>query len=147
MRRARSVLLVAVIAFAAALAGMFAGRGLMGVHHVQPVSELHRLLYDELDLNPGQMTRLKALEAQFMARKAVLDDEMKADNAELAKAIAAEHGYGPRVEAAVDRSHHAMGELQKETLEHVFAMRAVLTPQEAARYDAAVARALTAPPK
>ena len=38
-----------------------------------------------------------------------------------------------------------MGELQKATLSHVFAMRAVLRPDQAARFDAAVAEALTRP--
>src|SRR3546814_2746530 len=56
------------------------------------------------------------------------------------RAIQAEHGYGPAVGAAIDRSHQAMGELQKETLEHVFAMRAVLKPEQAAKFDATVVR-------
>ena len=37
-----------------------------------------------------------------------------------------------------------MGQLQKETLEHVFAMRAVLRPDQAVQFDAAVVKALTA---
>jgi len=55
----------------------------------------------------------------------------------------AEHGYGPEVSAAVDHTHQVMGELQKETLEHLFAMRAVLTPDQAARFDRTVTKALT----
>jgi hypothetical protein len=39
----------------------------------------------------------------------------------------------------------AMGELQKATLRHVFAMRAVLRPDQAARFDAAISKALTRP--
>lgn len=35
---------------------------------------------------------------------------------------------GPRVAAAVDRSHAAMGELQKATLAHIFDMRQLLRP-------------------
>src|SRR3546814_12728085 len=38
----------------------------------------------------------------------------------------------------------SMGELQNETLEHIFAMRAVLKPDQAAKFDAAVTKALTA---
>ncbi len=37
-----------------------------------------------------------------------------------------------------------MGQLQKETLEHIFAMRGVLRPDQAARFDQAVVKALTA---
>jgi hypothetical protein len=54
-----------------------------------------------------------------------------------------ERQYGPRVAEAVDRSHMAMGDLQKVTLSHVFAMRAVLRPDQAAHFDAAVSKALT----
>jgi uncharacterized protein (DUF1786 family) len=68
---------------------------------------------------------------------------MRRDNALLAAAIRAEHGYGPQVSAAVDRSHHAMGELQKETLRHVFAMRNTLRPDQAKRFEEAIASALT----
>jgi hypothetical protein len=38
----------------------------------------------------------------------------------------------------------AMGQLQKETLEHIFAMRALLRPDQVAKFDAAVVKALTA---
>lgn len=36
-----------------------------------------------------------------------------------------------------------MGELQKETLEHLFAMRAVLNPDQAKLFDSTVVKALT----
>jgi hypothetical protein len=68
---------------------------------------------------------------------------LRADNARLADAIEAEHDNGPRVIAAVDQSHQAMGELQKETLGHIFAMRQVLRPNQAKTFDQAVVRALT----
>ena len=69
---------------------------------------------------------------------------MRSDNARLAEAITAEHGYGPGVQAAVDRSHEVMGELQKETLQHMFAMRQILRPDQARTFDRAVVKALTA---
>ena len=51
-------------------------------------------------------------------------------------------GKGRRILVVCGRS--MMGQLQKETLEHIFAMRAVLRPDQAARFDAAVVKALTA---
>jgi hypothetical protein len=133
-----------VVAFLAALAGVLAGRALV---RPAPASEtaLHAVLYHALDLDAGQRARLDALNTAFATRKAALEAEMKADNARLAQAIQQDGGYGPHVAAAVDRTHHVMGTLQKETLEHVFAMRAQLKPHQLPRYDAAVARALTAP--
>ena len=61
----------------------------------------------------------------------------------LAAAIQARHEYGPEVEAAVERFHAAMGALQLETVQHVLAMRKVLTPEQAAKFDRRVSEALT----
>ena len=47
------------------------------------------------------------------------------------------------MQAAIDRFHHAMGELQKETMVHTLAMRAVLTPEQAAKFDDTVVQSLT----
>ena len=69
--------------------------------------------------------------------------ELRANNARLAEAIEAEHGNGPRVAAAVDQSHAVMGELQKATLAHIFAMRQLLRPDQTAQFDQAVVKALT----
>ena len=44
--------------------------------------------------------------------------------------------------AAVYHTHQVMGEMQKETLEHLFAMRSVLRPDQAAAFDRAVTKAL-----
>lgn len=136
------MLLSAVLAFAAALGGVVAGHHLLAPAP-PPESALHSLLHDHLDLDAGQKARLAAIEQDFALRKQALEGRLRAANADLAAAIQAEHGYGPRVAAAVDATHHAMGDLQKATLEHVFAMRGVLRPDQTARYDEAVVKALT----
>lgn len=146
MRDYRRIILVALVAFAAAIAGVVVGREF--VVPERPVeNELHDLLHRQLDLDKDQHARIEVIEAQFAVRRRALELELRADNARLAEAIEAEHGYGPKVGAAVDRSHQAMGALQKETLEHIFAMRGVLRPDQAARFDEAVVRALTAKEK
>jgi hypothetical protein len=143
MNDRRRLLLIALIAFAAAIAGVLIGRAY--VARQTPVeTELHTLLHRQLELDDTQHAKIEAIERRFAVRKQALELELRADNARLADAIEAEHGYGPQVSAAVDRSHQAMGQLQKETLEHIFAMRAVLRPDQAARFDAAVVKALTA---
>lgn len=137
------MLVLAAVAFLAALAGVLIGRGISQQQPEQP-SALHDLLHEELGLDDQQLARIEEIEARFAARRSQLEAELRADNARLAAAIQAEHGYGPRVTAEIDRSHRAMGELQKETLSHIFAMRAVLRPDQAERFDRAVVRALTA---
>ena len=139
----RRNLLIALIAFAAAIAGVFAGRALLP----QPShtgAELHALLHEDFNLDAAQKSRLDKLELDFGVRKRAIELELRADNARLAAAIEAEHGNGPQVAAAIDGSHMTMGELQKATLEHVFAMRSILRPEQTARFDAAVVKALTA---
>ena len=146
MTNLRRTLLAALIVFAAAIAGVSVGRAVLTPRPAAD-SELHALLHDQLDLDAAQHARLDALEARFAVRRKALELEMRADNAKLAAAIEAEHGYGPQVASAIDQSHMAMGQLQKETLEHVFAMRALLKPDQAPKFDEAVVKALTADQK
>lgn len=136
--------LVALVAFAAAFAAVMVARTWFApAPRVE--SEVHALLHERLTLDADQERRIHALEVGFAQRRAALEGEMRADNARLAEAIAAEHGYGPKVGLAVDQSHTVMGQLQKETLKHIFAMRGVLRPDQARQFDAAVVKALTDP--
>lgn len=139
----RKTWLFAAVAFIAALAGVLIGRGISD-RQATHSSALHELLHDELDLDETQLAQIEELETRFAIRRRALELELRTDNARLAAAIQAEHGYGPRVTSEIDRSHHAMGQLQKETLSHIFAMRAVLRPNQAEKFDRAVVKALTA---
>lgn len=129
-------------AFLAAILGVVVG-GELVAHRPMPDTELHHVLHNRLDLDDGQKVRLDALERRFAVRRKAIELELRADNAMLADAIETEHGYGPKVAAAVDRSHEVMGRLQKETLAHVFSMRQLLRPDQAATFDRAVTKALT----
>lgn len=137
------VLLLAAVAFAAAIAGVVAGRAMLPAQS-QTGAELHTVLHGDLDLDAAQKARIETIERSFAIRRRTLELELRTDNAKLAAAIEAEHGFGPQVSASIDASHVAMGELQKETLAHVFAMRAILRPAQTAKFDAAVVKALTA---
>ncbi len=140
----RYSLLLMLLAFGAALLGLWAGRMLMKPE--EPLeNRFHALVHHELKLDAAQKVAIEKLERRFALRQAAYDREMQDDNRRLADAIAAEKGYGPKVAEAVDRSHQAMGMMQKETLQHLFAMRAVLKPDQASRFDAAMVSALTAP--
>jgi Spy/CpxP family protein refolding chaperone len=142
----RRLLIAAVSVVALALVGVWIGRTMQPATHHNG-AELHALMHNELDLDPAQERSLGLLERNFVAKREALEARLKAENSRLADAIAAEHKYGPRVSAAVDASHVAMGELQKATLEHVFAMRAILRPDQQAEFDASVAKSLAQPSK
>ncbi len=137
------LVVIGLVAFAAALGGVFAGRFIVQPERTSE-SEVHGILHKQLQLNAVQHARVEAIEQRFAVRRTALELEMRAANAHLAEAIEAEHGYGSQVTAAIDHTHHVMGEMQKETLEHLFAMRAVLTPAQAAMFDRTVVKALTA---
>ena len=139
----RRLLLVGLIAFAAAIAGVFVGRLVADAPRASE-TELHALLHGQLDLTPEQETKLERIEADFAGRRQALELEMRAANVRLAQAIEAEHGYGPRVTEAIDETQEVMGTLQKETLQHLFAMRGVLNPDQAEMFDKSVVKALTA---
>ena len=142
MNRGRNVLVIALVAFVAAIAGVLIGRA-VSPQRAEPQNALHELLHEKLDLDARQQAQIEQLEAQYKMRRSSLELELRADNARLATAIETEHSYGPQVAAEIDRSHQAMGELQKVTLAHIFAMRAILRPDQAKRFDHAVVKALT----
>jgi hypothetical protein len=131
-----------VMTFAAAVAGVFVGNRLIPARPT-PGAELHAVLHHKLALDSGQRARLATLEQRYAVRRQAMELELRSDNALLAEAIEVEHGYGPKVSTAIDRSHQAMGQLQKETLAHVFMMRQLLQPDQAVTFDSAVTRALT----
>lgn len=142
MAGAGRYLLVALVAAAVALGASWASRSLLASPEPSG-GDLHAFMHHKLDLDAAQEAQVEALETRFASRRTELEAKLRDANAELAQAMASEHQYGPRVAAAVDHAHMAMGDLQKATLEHVFAMRALLRPDQAARFDGAVARALT----
>ncbi len=135
---------IAILVIVLALVGVWLGRMIHPVAH-HSGAELHALMHDGLELDNAQERSLAVLERDFAERREALEVRLRADNARLAEAIAAEHQYGPRVSAAVDATHMAMGDLQKATLEHVFAMRAILRPDQQARFDAVIAESLAQP--
>lgn len=134
-------LIIALIAFAAALLGVFAGRALAPAKQQGRV-DIHTVLHERLDLDADQARKLDVLESEFAVRRRALEATMRAHNRRLAEAIEAEHRNGPAVEAAIDATHVTMGELQKATLAHVFAMRGLLREDQARIFDEAVTKAL-----
>jgi Spy/CpxP family protein refolding chaperone len=142
MSLARSIVLTLVLSLVLGGLGAWAGAEYV-THRMHGHAPLHELVHEKLNLTPDQQRRIEGLETRHTARRQELQTEMRAANADLAQAIEARHAYTPQVQAAVDRFHHAMGELQKETILHVLAMRAELTPQQAAQFDATVAKSLT----
>jgi Spy/CpxP family protein refolding chaperone len=142
MSLARSIALTLFLSLALGGLGAWASAEYV-MHRMHAAAPLHELVHERLNLTADQQRRIGGLEQRHAIRRRELQMEMRAANGDLARAIAAQHAYTPQVQAAVDRYHHAMGELQKETILHVLAMRTELTPEQAAKFDAVVAKSLT----
>ena len=102
----------------------------------------HEWLHDELHLSKEQLAALGPIETKFADGEKLLTAKLREANRELADVISAEKNYTPRVAAAVETVHHHMGELQKASLEHVFEMRQVLTPEQGDKLLKLVAQTL-----
>ena len=138
----RSIVLTLVLSTLAAAFGVWGGSQYVLAHQRRAPS-LHELLHEKLHLTGEQQRRIEGLERDHAARRAALEAEMRAANAELAQAYQESHAYTPKVQAAIDRFHRAMDTLQAETMLHVIAMRQALTPDQTARFDDTVVRSLT----
>lgn len=138
----RNIVLTVVLAALAGAAGA-AVSARYAAGRPESTPSMHDVLHHELDLSPDQDRRLEAVEDRFAARRAALTQEMQSANSELARAIRNSDRYGPEVQSAVEHFHSSMGDLQKETVLHMFEMRSLLTPEQAARFDQRVGEALT----
>lgn len=137
----RGLVLTLILTVLAAIGGTWIGARY--IYDQRHQSSLHEFVHEELRLTAEQKRRLDVLEQDFAVRRRAREAELRAANAELARAIQARHEYSPQVQAAVERFHDAMGELQKETILHVLAMRTVLTPDQAVQFDQRIGEALT----
>lgn len=130
--------IVAVLAF-----GVFwmVGNSFMG--HREIAHDPHQWLHEQLNITAEQDKKLEPIEARFAERKEALEAEMHQADRELATAINEDGNYSPRVKQSVDKIHAAMGELQKVTLEHLFEMHSVLTPEQRKKLNSLTTDALT----
>ncbi|MBS0521720.1 MAG: periplasmic heavy metal sensor [Proteobacteria bacterium] len=133
-----TMLLVTVVA-----AGVASWAGVRyGLSHAPEEVDLDVAVHRDLNLTSDQDRQIHALETAFAAQRADLQAEMRAANKDLAQAITRHHAYDADAQQAVGRLHAAMSRLQEKTIEHVLAIRALLTPSQALEFDRKVAKAL-----
>ena len=92
----------------------------------------HEWLHSELKISPEQHQALEPLETKFAERNRVLREQMRTANHELAVAIGKGQANSPEISAAIGKIHLRMGELQNASIDHIFGMRAKLTPEQGA---------------
>ena len=139
-----SVLVIAGTLLTAVIGG-WAGVN-YGLRHVRPPPQLDDLLHTRLHLSRAQNEKLIALENAFAAQRSLYDTQMRAANRDIAAAITVRHQYDAGTHEAVERLNNAMMELQRATVEHVIAMRALLSTDQVSQFDSIVNQALVVAP-
>ena len=90
----------------------------------------HEWLHSELNITPAQHRALEPIEKKFAEQNRVLRERMRAANHQLAVAIRQGRPESPEISSAVGQIHLHMGELQRASIDHIFEMRSVLTPEQ-----------------
>lgn len=125
----RVILFFTAVVIVASLAGFgalqFSEHG-PRTHHTAAHEWLHR----ELKLTAEQERALEPIEVKFGARERELAAALLEANRSLARVMGEEKAYSARVAAAVEIVHQRMGDFQKASIEHVFEMRTVLSPEQ-----------------
>ncbi len=107
-----------------------------------PMMSAHDLIHTQLGLTDEQTAALEPIEESYAERRGGLERALDEANGALADAIVADGRDSEGVHRAIEEIHSRMGDLQKETIGHVFAMRAVLTPDQYDQLIALTAEAL-----
>ncbi len=134
-----------LIVLAVAFGGLYLGQHIMQMpheHHTRDSGSWHQTLHDKLHITKEQEAKLADIEKRYRQRRQYLEEQMHLANMELADAIKADKSFSPKVQAATDKIHHAMGELQKATLEHLFEMRPILSDEQNRKLEQMVTDAL-----
>ncbi len=102
----------------------------------------HEWVHTQLDLTAEQAAELVPIERSYDERRDRLAAALQRANGALADAILADAQDSENVSRAIEEIHLRMGDLQKETIGHVFEMKAVLTPDQYDRLIELTAAAL-----
>ena len=126
---ARGLILLALVAAIAGAACWFTARYFNRTGHAER-ADAHAWIHTQLGITTAQDKALEPIEQRYAEQRKHYGEMLRIANAELGKAILEERSDSDRVKAAVARIHEAQGELQNATLQHIFEMQSVLTPQQ-----------------
>ena len=126
---ARGLVLLALVAAIAGAACWSTARYLNRTVHAER-GDAHAWIHTQLGITVEQDRALGPIEQRYAEERKHYGEMLRLANAELGKAILEDRSDSERVKAAVAEIHHAQGELQNATLQHIFEMKSVLTPQQ-----------------
>ena len=123
------ILLLALVAAVSAISCIITKKWMNPCTCEPPVDELG-WMSKQLQTTPEQEKKIDLMKSAYAEQKRHGEALMMMANRELAQAILEDKQDSEKVRAAVDKIHHAMGGLQKETLNHLFEMKNVLRPEQ-----------------
>tara|TARA_R110002096_G_scaffold362527_2_gene555664 strand:+ start:8948 stop:9382 length:435 start_codon:yes stop_codon:yes gene_type:complete len=104
-------------------------------NHDKNLEDSHHDFHEMLNLTQEQLDKLIPIEKEFAKKKAYYNNQIRTANMELGDIMQKEKSFTPEVQAAVEKVHTAMGELQNITLIHFFDMRDLLNEEQAQIFD------------
>jgi hypothetical protein len=141
----RAGIVATVLGLLGGLAGVWIGANIL-VPQENGATSLHSIVHHELALSSEQEAEIEALEQSFAAQKASYDARIAEARQAIGTALMAERAMSPDVEAAAAQFHDVMGELQLATLNHILAMRQVMTEDQRTEFDLRLAGAFDVEP-
>jgi len=139
----RAGIVAVILGVLGGLAGVWMGTTLFAADQDETPS-LHAIVHHELHLSPEQDALIEELEAAFAIQRNALEAQMADARQAMGEALLEDQELSDEVSVHAEAIHSAMGELQVETLSHILAMRAVLTDDQRASFDARLADAFDA---
>ena len=130
MKRIAGGLILFVIVALVAAAACWTTARYMNRRTLDEGTDAHAWIHSQLGITEEQEKMLTPIEARFAEQKKHYVEMLRIANAELAQVILKDRSDSEHVKTAVERIHHAQGELQNATLQHIFEMKTVLTPEQ-----------------
>ena len=114
-------------------------------HQQKTVStyNFHDYLHQQLSTDGKQAQKLAPLEKQYIQQRRALEQDIQQANIQLVQAMQQHTSYDLAIQQAITMIHELQGRLQQLTIQHVYDVRALLTPEQAKALDQFVATAIT----
>ena len=98
--------------------------------YAKDMADSHQHFHEQLNFTPDQVDKLIPIEKKYAEQKTLYENQIRQANMELGDIMKIEKSYTPKVKAAVEKVHVAMGHLQEITLIHFFDMRVLLDERQ-----------------
>lgn len=135
-----SMLATVALAGVAAFVGVRLGTQQASAPPVSLSERIFELIGDERELTATQREAIRAVGERMGPAREDLRMRSRNLNVEVIRIMAEEKRFGPKSKAKLDELQVVMGDRLRLSLEYMVAIRAQLTPAQAARFEANLAR-------